>query len=549
MQHAFTIDLEGLNLDCERARGMRAVAVFIDSLYELEPGSRGISVVWLDQAQIDATPQPDPPEDFVGEMFPGLCPEGDYVSWPVLSISTFDDGSPQIRDSYIGGEPVWGEVEAPSDLPGGSFVLAVAYEWGRGDASLLVFEEGGVMHPQFEWESGPSWSEAIDSSRRLEVLEEAPASDSVQKWGGIPRGVTDWPQGQRHILTWTPAEPIDDIVAYALFGATGDDAPEERYTVVEIYEDDLDDGASEDLEIPAGVEVLQERALSFVPLEGGLGWRDLQGASFVGPRAAWRAPDRRDLPELEEGPVLQIEGTRLPGENVSGTLYIHGGSLMWQDDGPGLKDRQAGEPEEADGFHDDEDIDDVHVGGAVAVGWVVELPKNVGVAELESVVKATLEGMTVLASGEEQDGGRRVVLGRGIAYVDASDPSPTAVDPEAVASALSNLPTLDPSAWDEVLGPREGWSVTDAPGAYLLSWGPLCFAAVSVGVVSTNVQTTYKRIANQDTRQEWSSSWVDGVSVAHVEFGGIEPVRFAAEQLDKVSGHRTPGYWLTCRYD
>lgn len=330
MQHAFTIDLQGLELDCERARGMRALAVFVDSLYELEPGSDGIKVLWLDQRQVDATPQPDPPQDYVPETFPGVETSDDtgtYESWPSVRIEAFGDGEARVRDSYIGGEPVWGEVEAPR-LPGGAFVLSVARTWGRGDAALLVFEEGGVLHPQFEWKGSLPWREALDRSRLLEVRNEPPATDALQKWGGIPRGVRDWPQDTRHILTWALDEPKDDMVAIALFGAPGDASPQQRYTLVGIYGYHLEDESAGTLEAPAGVEVLEERALSLVPLHSGVSWRDLERASFVGPRAVWRSPDKAPGPEFWDGPILQLDGSLLPGEDARGTLYGRGTNLI-----------------------------------------------------------------------------------------------------------------------------------------------------------------------------------------------------------------------------
>lgn len=47
MQHAFTIDLEGIELPgVAKARGMRAVSVFLESYYEQDPeSSDGIAVV------------------------------------------------------------------------------------------------------------------------------------------------------------------------------------------------------------------------------------------------------------------------------------------------------------------------------------------------------------------------------------------------------------------------------------------------------------------------------------------------------------------------
>ncbi len=56
MQHALTIDLEGVELRSPRPRAC-AVSVFVESYYEQDVDtSDGITVVWLSQADVDAHP-------------------------------------------------------------------------------------------------------------------------------------------------------------------------------------------------------------------------------------------------------------------------------------------------------------------------------------------------------------------------------------------------------------------------------------------------------------------------------------------------------------
>jgi hypothetical protein len=308
MQHAFTIDLAGLELEIPRAAEARALAVFVDSYYELDvESSEGITLVWLTQAQIDAHGQTTPPDDFEPELRPNreqMDEEGGYYETgePGLELEPDEDDG-EFGDSWIGGRPNWGEQGEPERVPAGAFVMQVmshSFPICRLNACLFVFEGGAYLRPEYADDRRPlPWSEAIARSRELVVLDQPPAADSLQKWGGLPRGIDSysWPRGLSHILTWVPEEPPEDadVIAYALFGRLSkrDNWDDELtfYQVNEIRAAELDEWDAEQVEAPEGVELLEERAIELRELPEGTTWRDLQTRSFVGPRPA-RSPER-----------------------------------------------------------------------------------------------------------------------------------------------------------------------------------------------------------------------------------------------------------------
>ncbi len=131
----------------------------------------------------------------------------------------------------------------------------------------------------------------------------------------------------------------------------------------------------------------------------------------------------------------------------------------------------------------------------------------------------------------------QLVLGRTVATTEANDWEPSPVNPKEIQGLLSDFPTLDDGFWREALAGFEGAEATQAPAAYILSWGPLCYAALYVGVARSKGDSdppVHKFIANQNMEQEWSTEGIDGVSIANAEFSDIRelslsPVRDLAK--------------------
>ncbi|NJK33054.1 MAG: hypothetical protein HC927_11945 [Deltaproteobacteria bacterium] len=144
-----------------------------------------------------------------------------------------------------------------------------------------------------------------------------------------------------------------------------------------------------------------------------------------------------------------------------------------------------------------------------------------------------------------------MVLGRAVVVVEANDVDPGAIDPAGVQAALAELPVLDAEFWREASAGIEGVEAPEKkPAAYLLSWGPLCYAGLHVGVpASRDGEPVHRFIANQDMNQEWSTQGIDGVSVSGAEFSDIVRLELPAKALAKVADLPGAGFWLICRYD
>lgn len=141
------------------------------------------------------------------------------------------------------------------------------------------------------------------------------------------------------------------------------------------------------------------------------------------------------------------------------------------------------------------------------------------------------------------------VLGRAVVVVEANDYDPERVDAQSIATALAELPSLDESFWREALAFSD-IEPPNPPRAYLLSWGPLCYAAVYAGVAATrDDKPVYKFIANQDMHQEWSQSGVDGVHLESMEFSSVGELELTEARLEVAAKLDKPGFWLICRYD
>jgi hypothetical protein len=576
MQHAFTIDLAQLELEVPRAAECRAVSVFLDSYYELDLDSgEGITVIWLTQAQIDAHGETAPPDDFEPELRPNreqMDEEGDYYETgePTFTLDRAEpDEEASFGDSFVGGQPVWGEAGEPKARPAGAFVLQVmSHEFpiSRSNACLFLFEHGGYLQAEYPDDDRRPlpWATAIARSRELIVLDESPAPDALQKWGGLPRGVDSyaWPRGLTHIMTWLPEHDCEgsDAVAYALFGRLSKDENWDDelsfYQVCEIVASDLEEWIPEDVDVPDGVELLDERAIELRELPEGTSWRDLQSRSFIGPRPAWRAPDRRSAREVGEGTVLQLTEELLPVSPGRGTLHaLPDGYPIWHP-APGAP-QASHDRYEPDGTLYAEDTT-----AAIVVGWRFEFREFAVVPERVEALERTLQGALAIRdlrlrlyvpgdtttdrNGEVHGG---FVLGRAVVVVEANDYDPERVDQQAIATALHELPKLDDGFWREALAFAD-IEPPDEPRAYLLSWGPLCYAAVYAGVAATRDDTpVYKFIANQDMHQAWSQSGVDGVHLQSVEFSSVDELSLTDARLEVAAKLDKPKFWLICRYD
>jgi hypothetical protein len=562
MQHAFTIDLEGLELAAPRAASMRAVAVFVDSYYEQDlDSSEGIAVVWLSQADVDAHPKSEPPPDFVAEAL------GENMCESTLELDRLDeDDEPEASECYLGGEPTWHEAGPPAERPPGAFVLQVdawTVPFTRSNAQLYVFEGGAYVQRAYEDDGPVPWPEAIARSRRIAVLDQPPQEGALQKWGGVPRGVgeDDWPPGATHLFTYVPPEwpEGEEGVAVAVFGRLSkttnwSDQPG-FFETRTITQENLDDESLE----PADVDVLEERALELVAFPADASWRELQTSSYVGPRPAWRDPGHRNA-RVTSDPVLQLASELLPNAPGRGSLCFVAGSYPWWMPEPGAPQAEV-EPYRPGGtLYAEDTTAAVVVGHRIDFDCFALLPERV--EALEQAITAALRArgldLTLYVPGDtttSPDGEiqAKFVLGDAMATTEANDWEPSSVDPTAVQRRLADFPRLDAAFWQEALAGFPGAEATPAPAAYLLSWGPLCYAALYVGVrrsKSDPEPPAHKFIANQDMEQEWSSEGIDGVSIQNAEFSDVcelslSPVR----DLAKAAPLAGAGYWLICRYD
>lgn len=562
MQHAFTLDLEGIPLAVPKAKGMRAISVFVESYYEQDlDGSDGITVVWLSQADVDAHPETTPPPDFM----PETLTEG--MRDQICELETIEgDDESYVGECYLGGEPTWSDAGPPAVRPPGAFVLQVnswTFPFTRPSAQLFVFEEGGYVQRERPDDDGPlPWPQAIARSRRIVMPGGPPAAGALQKWGGVPRGLSsdDWPSGASHLFTYVPLEWPDGEagVAVAVFGRLSKttnwpDQPGffETRTIT-------DESAGDD-EAPEGVPVLEEHALELVPLPADASWRDLQASSFVGPRPAWRDPGHRNA-QTTSDPVLQVASELLPNAPGRGSLCFLSGSYPYWMPEPGAPQAVV-EPYRPDGtLYVDETTAAVVVGHRIDFEQFAILPERV--EALEQAVLAALRArgldLTLYVPGDtvsnrDSEIQAKFVLGRAVATTEANDWEPTEVDPGAIERRLADFPPLDAAFWKDALAGFEGVEPSEAPAACLLSWGPLCYAGLYVGVrrsKSDPEPPVHKFIANQDMEQEWSSEGIDGVRIESAEFSDICELSLSpAEDLAQAAPLPDPRYWLICRYD
>ena len=147
----------------------------------------------------------------------------------------------------------------------------------------------------------------------------------------------------------------------------------------------------------------------------------------------------------------------------------------------------------------------------------------------------------------------KFVLGTAVATTEANDWEPSPVDPAAIERELAGFPRLDDAFWEEALAGFDDVERSDAPATYLLSWGPLCYAGLYVGVRRSKdaaAPPVHELVANQDMEQAWSDDGIDGVRIESVEFSEIGELSLSpAEDLARAAPLDSPGYWLICRYD
>jgi hypothetical protein len=563
MQHAFTVDLAGVELEVPKLEGARAVSVFVDSYYELDVDStEGITVVWLSPADVDAYPTTLPPSDFVPETLSENLRETMFT----LEPDAEPDDEPDVDQCYLGGTPTWNDDGPPSTLPRGAFVLQVnswSFPFARPSSVLRVFEDGGhIQRERSDSDAPVPWPQAIARSRQLVVLDEAPAADALQKWGGLPRGVGsyDWPKGMTHLFTYVPEEfpEGEEGVAVAVFGrlskTTNWGEQPTFFMTYNIREADLDT----EVEAPAGVPVLDERALELRPLPAQTSWRELQALSFAGPRPAWRDPGYEHAKVVNE-PVLQLTSEILPNAPGRGSLCFLSGGYPWWMPEPGAPQAE-GEPYQPSGTLYDEDTT-----AAVVVGYRIGFEQFSVVPErveaLERGIMATLRArdleLTLYVPGDtvtsrDSEIQAQFVLGRAIEATAADDWDPSSVDPAEIEKTLADFPPLDAAFWQAALAGCEGVTPHEAPAVYLLSWGPLSYAGLYVGVSRSKDDPeppTHKFVANQNMEQEWSSEGIDGVSIASAEYSDIVELELSPDDLAKAEPLENPGYWLICRYD
>jgi len=563
MQHAFTVDLEGIELPVPSAKGMRAVSVFVESYYEQDvDASEGITVVWLSQADVDAHPVTEPPPDFVADTLT------EDMRGTTLVLEPLDDtDEPYASACYLGGEPAWNDAGPPAERPPGAFVLQVSswsVPFSRPSSQLFVFEGGGFVQREHDDYLPVPWPQAIARSRRIVVRDEPPPTGTLQKWGGVPRGVGayDWPSGASHLFTYVPTEwPEDeDGMAVAVFGRLSkttnwDDQPGIFITRI-ITRENLDD---EDLEPRDDVPVLEERTLELVPFDADASWRELQLASFVGPRPAWRDTGHRNARTTSD-PVLQVASELLPNAPGRGSLCFIAGNYPWWMPEPGAPQALVEPYCPSGSLYAEDTTAAIVVGYRIGFDCFALLPERVEALEqaLMTALRARGLDLTLYVPGDtttspDSEIQAQFVLGRAVATTEANDWEPSPVDPKQVQGLLSDFPSLDDAFWREALGGFEGAEANQTPVAYILSWGPLCYAALYVGVSRSKGDSdppVHKFIANQNMEQEWSTEGIDGVSIANAEYSDICELSLApVRDLAKATPLTGAGYWLICRYD
>lgn len=206
---------------------------------------------------------------------------------------------------------------------------------------------------------------------------------------------------------------------------------------------------------------------------------------------------------------------------------------------------------------------------AIVVGFQLKFEEwSVPLETVEALKRAVegLEGecqtgMRFLAPGDTTDTGvgeaSNAVLGR-ILVLSENYENPREFEVEKLEEALAEAVEIPESYWDALREavPDFAGPAQEEAALLMLSWGPLSYGAVYIGVAmnqSEREEATYGFVANQDMGQEWTEGGLDGIHVAGVEFDDVRELDFSEEAQEE---HReqvlelgSASYFLVCRYD
>jgi hypothetical protein len=194
--------------------------------------------------------------------------------------------------------------------------------------------------------------------------------------------------------------------------------------------------------------------------------------------------------------------------------------------------------------------------GAVVAGFVVELHGKTFDDVRAMAARATAAGAEMFVAGDtcEERFMESGVIGVAIARADV-DGTPVEIARARIDEALAKTAGLADALGIEGLGEH---------GVYLLSWGPLPAATLSVGVrrdaheedgfYGPPPHTKLKFFEMSDMTQAWGPEGVDGVHIASVEFGDAERVDLSEDALAPLRAEagakvEDPRIFLTARYD
>lgn len=588
MQHAFTLDLQGLELDVPKTKTHRALAVFVDSFFMLDyETSEGVEVVWITDEALKSHPNPAPPEDFEAEARVGSSDDDEYGGYDSDddddALGDYVDIDPAEEDeeddldndsAFFGGEPQWSEeLGEPDDVPAGAFVLqATAWElkFSPHSVVLFVFEEGAYLQRQEPDEDADPkpWAEALAETKELVVGDGPPPKGSLQRFGGVPPGDVEWPSKTDHLLTFVPdtfPEDEEDAVAISVFIRLSRDSnwgEQPGFIYCEFVTQEQLDGTPS---VPEGVTVLPEKELTLRSLAPDARWRDLRGRSFVGPRPVWRDPTASSASDTEDF-LFQLSEALLPSAPGPGTLFFNNsGAYPWWQPEPNAPQRTKEE------YRPDGTLYRSDTASAVVVGWRLKLEDEPCLGErfeqleqallsvarergIEDIPRLYVTGDTTASDDTATYAG--LVFGRGLAVTYNTDEGLAPITLELRDKAQARLPDLGADFWEAVGERCEGLVAEPKPEVYLIAWGPLCYGALYVGVpmsASDRDSAKYTYAGNQDMEQESSPRGVDGVMIDTCDFCDVSTVELTeqslAEMRAKVPELADAGLWLLCRYD